>query len=272
MPEETEARARWGLLLDQLSGNAAKVREQALNELEKVLRREPQRASLRRRVVGIAVALRRFADALAHLKVLQGASPGDGALYHLQGHCEEILGHHDSAAEAFRKAVRHPPRQIESYERLAWLLARRPRQVKQADEVMDALVQEKQSFQARLARARYLRQRSLKDALAKDELLRRAGDDLREARLARARYLRQRSLEALLPGLRQGQPGLAPVAYLEARLLAKKADWLRAIRTLEQSQSLLVGWPDLTRQADLVLGECYEVACSAAEASVILAR
>jgi tetratricopeptide (TPR) repeat protein len=46
--------------------------------------------------------------------------------------------------------------------------------------------------------------------------------------------------------------------YLDARLEMHRGQWLRAATLFEQSRPLLARIPELTRQADLLLGRCYE--------------
>ncbi|PQO38060.1 tetratricopeptide repeat protein [Blastopirellula marina] len=47
------------------------------------------------------------------------------------------------------------------------------------------------------------------------------------------------------------------IAYLETRLLVSEGEWLAGAEQLEQLRPALTQWPDLEKQAELYLGECY---------------
>src|SRR5947209_5211643 len=84
VPGDTEALAQLGQVLDRLA-DGPQGRRQALQHLEQVLRREPSRRDLRRRVISLAIDLYQFRDALDHLEVLLAAAPEveKGELEHL---------------------------------------------------------------------------------------------------------------------------------------------------------------------------------------------
>jgi tetratricopeptide (TPR) repeat protein len=48
------------------------------------------------------------------------------------------------------------------------------------------------------------------------------------------------------------------IAYLEARIQVQKQDWFEAGRQLEGLRAALTEFPDLSKQADFLLGQCYE--------------
>ncbi len=54
-----------------------------------------------------------------------------------------------------------------------------------------------------------------------------------------------------------GQPE-ALLTYLTARIDLAAGEWLRASRRLERARAGLSEWPDLVKQADLMLGACYQ--------------
>lgn len=205
IPDDTDALARYGLALDTLG---PKARQRALLTLEQVLRRDPERTEVRRKLVQIAVDLQRYSDAKVHLNVLLPAESTDGELYQLLGECEEVEGRAAEAAKAYAQATRHPPQRLESYSRLAALLWRQFHQPKQADEIMERLVQEKQTFHAYLARSRYLRQRSATASLDQEKLLGLAGLDLEAARKL-APQESEVQLESAEWALTQGRPDAA---------------------------------------------------------------
>ncbi|MFZ1007819.1 MAG: tetratricopeptide repeat protein, partial [Candidatus Sulfotelmatobacter sp.] len=119
VPENTEALARVGLILDKQAVKDPKLRERALLVLDQVLRREPGRGDLRRKAVHLAIGLKRFADAKTHLAVLMAEAPADGELFHLLGVCEASSGKYAEAEKALKKAINYPPKEIESYVFLA---------------------------------------------------------------------------------------------------------------------------------------------------------
>lgn len=122
VPGDTEALAKYGCTLDQLA-RSPRDRLAALMILEQVLRREPERRDVRRRVVRLAMDLERFTDAREHLdRLLHGGSAGDSELEQLLGRCHLANGNDREAAAAFRRAIRHAPHQPESYHGLATLL------------------------------------------------------------------------------------------------------------------------------------------------------
>jgi tetratricopeptide (TPR) repeat protein len=49
----------------------------------------------------------------------------------------------------------------------------------------------------------------------------------------------------------------ARLDYLQARLQMNRGDWLKAVPILERVHADLARWPELARQADLLLAECY---------------
>jgi hypothetical protein len=65
VPEDSDALARYGLLLDK-SAESPRARSRALDVLQQAVRREPGRRDVRREVVRIALDLRRFGVAREH--------------------------------------------------------------------------------------------------------------------------------------------------------------------------------------------------------------
>ncbi|HTI50379.1 MAG TPA: tetratricopeptide repeat protein, partial [Planctomycetaceae bacterium] len=63
-----------------------------------------------------------------------------------------------------------------------------------------------------------------------------------------------------LESLREARYPKAPVDYLEARLdtVQDPPNWLKASAELEKTRVALVPWPDLLKQADFLLGQCYQ--------------
>lgn len=171
MPQDIDAEARLGLLLDQLA-RSPKARMQALWVLERTLVRDPARENVRRRVVSILMDpyFQRYGDARDHLELLLRAHPEDGELEQQIGQCHLGLGEFRASRSWFENAIRHGPSRVEAYPLLAGLLRDQGTQVKrdkediadvtkQADQVMDEMIAANpESYQAYLARARYRKQ------------------------------------------------------------------------------------------------------------------
>jgi tetratricopeptide (TPR) repeat protein len=209
-PRDLDALARYGLVLDRLATNP-RVRLQAFLTLEEVLRRDPRRNDLRRRLVDIAMSLGRYSEARTQLEILGKSTLQDRALDDLRGQCEEALGAYSAAATWYEKAIAHEPQRREVYLRLAALQRTRLQAPDRADRVLDALVAANpDSARALLDRAAYRRRFHLPGAAADLQQARRQAPDdpdvlLEVARSARdstefqtARQVLQRGL-ALAP-------------------------------------------------------------------------
>ena len=177
VPNNTDMLARYGQLLDQLSTPSAgrsidfPVRVRAFLVLEKVLRLEPKREDIRRKLAKIAVDLGRFSDAEDHIKWLLESSPNDGELMRLKGQCQEVLGAFDEAAKQYKDAIKHSPQDLESYELLAGLWRRHAESRKTTDQFMKdlgKLFEKDQSFSACLGRALLSKELSKETANDKD--------------------------------------------------------------------------------------------------------
>src|SRR5262245_3669067 len=154
-PGDIDALARYGLALHQ-SGESPATCQDVQNVFERVLRAQPQRHDLRRKLIHVAMSLGQFSEAKEHLDTLRKTFPADAELDRLLGECHEDAGNYALARECYEKAVEHDPAQVPAYQLLARVLNARLNDAKKADEVMQALVQANgQSFQAHLARAQY---------------------------------------------------------------------------------------------------------------------
>jgi tetratricopeptide (TPR) repeat protein len=215
-PGETDTLARYGLLLaDEQLATTPRNRVNALMVLQQVLGRDGERQAVRRRVVDLAMGLKRFTDAREHLEHLLAANPGDGELEVLLGQCHEEVGtsdHYKEAREKYESAIQHAPTQIAGSTRLASLLRLHAVEVlrakenqaklfQRADEAIDEMVKVNSAdFRAYLARVAYRRQfPPSPDAEATRKLL--------EDDLERAQQLAGDNLEVLLAlaGLAQDQ-------------------------------------------------------------------
>jgi tetratricopeptide (TPR) repeat protein len=166
-PDDIDAKARYGLILAKLSRSRLE-RERAFLVLESVLRDAHERADARRRAGDLAMDLGRLADAKVHYEELNRTRQ-DPELLELLGRCEEGEGHFKEASQLYKKAIEIAPDQVDSYVRLARMYRRDLNQAEDGDAVMKRLTANNpNSFRARLASARYLREQGLLGAASED--------------------------------------------------------------------------------------------------------
>ncbi len=174
VPADPDALARFGLLLsDPKVAKTGRDSMRALSVLERAVLRDPNRNDLRRRVVRMAMELRRYTNARDDIDRLLKAFPDDGELEAMSGFCFEQLGKFEDARKQYEKAIKHAPTTIDNYRHLASLLRRHTTEVlgkneknksaaevlQQADKLIDDMVQtNEKSYRAHLVRADYLRQ------------------------------------------------------------------------------------------------------------------
>jgi len=160
-PTDTDALAKYGIALDKHAQSAA-GRIQAMLTMEEVLRREPNRADVRFRLVQCLIALGKdwLPQAIQNLDLLLHEWPDKAEVEHRLGWCYEASEAYARAAEWFKKAITHHPRRIPSYVLLAEVLQGKLDQRDEATAVMNAMVAANAtSFEAYLARARFHKQR-----------------------------------------------------------------------------------------------------------------
>ncbi len=174
VPDNVDVLEKLGMLMaDHIQDARAFAR--AFGFLERVLRQEPGRMNVRRRLVGLAIMARRYQDAKEHLQeFLLKDSPKDAELWELLGRCNVGMGEYDLAVENFKKAIEISPTQVEVYLQLAMVLRTHFSRAKEADQWMTKLVQTNpKSFRAHLLRGNYL-----KNINADDDALREAQKSL----------------------------------------------------------------------------------------------
>lgn len=141
VPQDIETRQKLGFWLAETGqfGAAYGVLEEVLRAKEEA-QEEQYRSETRRKLVDIALAIRRWPDAEVHLRYLLQETPEDAELLDLLGQCQVALGRDRAAVDTFRHALRLAPGQVDSYPRLAWVLRNRLEQAKNADKVMEQMV------------------------------------------------------------------------------------------------------------------------------------
>jgi Tfp pilus assembly protein PilF len=153
VPDDFDAQAKYALLLKE----TAKTRQQKIRAyfvLDKVLRRDPDRADIRRAAVESAVAFGRFSEARGMLDEMQKAAPNDADLALLSGRCELGARNIDGAVSWLVRATEMAPQRITMCVEVADLLRDRLDRPYFADQVMDR-VGNQPGRAARTAAARY---------------------------------------------------------------------------------------------------------------------
>ena len=331
MPDEVEVMERLGLLLADRAQDS-RMFSMAFGTLERVLRLDSERQKSRRRLVDMALMIRRYQDAKDHLQeYLLKQSPDDAELWELLGRCYAETGEYDKAIEYFKKAIEFTPTRVEVYPRLAGVLRYHSSQIKEADQWMEKLVQNNpKSAQAHFLYGSYLKSidaddKAMKEALKalslspdnRDALWLAAQcylskDDFEKARSHAQRGIklypdnitmyttladielragkRDKAINALQDGLKatERSPQLLwskanllidvnrlkdaeeivdelratdypkqLIDYLTARIEFVQGHWFAARQGFERVRGMLTLWPNLLKQVDVWIGQCY---------------
>jgi tetratricopeptide (TPR) repeat protein len=264
-PEDTEERSHFCTLLAGEKFATLERREQALFNMERVLREQPERDDIRRLLVRVAMELRRFDIAREQLDRLVQKYPKDGEVARLFGQWHDSQGHEREAAEWYEKSIQFAPQQIDCYVRLAEILRHPsdPSQQEQAqgagERVLDRLVANNpESYRAYLARARYrlatvapaeARERNAADIARALELAPDEPDVLLMA-IAQAQQDKAKARQYLARGLK-AHPDSARMYQAESRLELQANRPDLAIAALERGISASKGEDRLALQFDL---------------------
>lgn len=259
-PDDHHTAVRLADLMLQRAGTSKDVAN-AQFLYERVLREAPHRQDVARKLVGLCLRMRRYADALEHARRLREQAPQDGLLRAQIAECLAATNQPDEARAEFEAAIALAPDGLRAYELLADLLGGHFKRPQEAGAVLDRLTRANPSDPAAfLARARYLRRADRGDDCLRDldrvflldpenaealvmnaELLQARGD------LRRAKET-LRDTVALYPRYAHGYRALA---WLEL-LSGNEAD---ARATLEHGVEALPTAPELlTPLADLWVG------------------
>ncbi len=166
-PKDIDTLERLGFLLSELSDYRG-----AFKTFERLLRLDASRTKARRELVNVALAIRRFPHARAHLEeYLLKANPNDPELLELLGKCQESMLDFDKAVASYEQAIELDPKQVSTYGLLADLLRKEREQDEEADSVMRKLVGlNPDSVEAHLAFGRYLRKYDRNDEAMEEAL------------------------------------------------------------------------------------------------------
>jgi len=331
MPDDVDTMERLGLLLANRAQDN-RMFSMAFGTLERVLRLDPERQKSRRRLVDMALMIRRYQDAKEHLQeFLLKQSPDDAELWELLGRCYAETGEYEKAVEQFKKAIEFTPSRVEVYPRLAGVLRYHSARPKEADQWMEKLVENNpKSAQAHFLHGSYLKSidsddKAMKEAMIalslspdnRDALWLAAQcylskDDFNKARTFAQRGIklypdnitmyttladielragnRDKAITALQDGLKatERSPQLLwskanllidvnrlkdaeaivdelratdypkqLIDYLTARIEFVQGHWFAARQGFERVRGMLTLWPNLLKQVDVWIGQCY---------------
>jgi cellulose synthase operon protein C len=190
MPADNDALAEYAQLLNKLA-KSRKARLRAYLVLDKVLRLQPERLDICRRLAELAMTFGRFHDAEEYLLRLRQQPPKDAEIEELLGRCQQARGNFRDAGKSFENAIKLSSDRIDSYLALAYLFHDHAGDIKQKGEKLDGnkkaaeilaalIAANKNSYKAYLGRAQYLRRTAPPETLP--EVLAQAETDLAEAR------------------------------------------------------------------------------------------
>ncbi|MGD9724643.1 MAG: tetratricopeptide repeat protein [Pirellulales bacterium] len=169
-PEGYSALAKLVDTRAQLADAGRREKLRAYSILEEAIRRHPDLADVRRRLIEYTIMMRRFPDALEHIRLLRDPNKTDAELDLMTARCYFANGEEDRAVDGLYQLVgfdkasgtfsKEPPvgaKEVEAFELLAHILRRKPDMVDRAHAVMEQLVAyNPDSADAHLARARFI--------------------------------------------------------------------------------------------------------------------
>jgi cellulose synthase operon protein C len=171
--DDTDALARYGVLMEEKSAQTFRSRSEALGIYERVLAQDPNRKDILMRAARLSLRLPgRIDDALKHAESLQKIDSLDPAVYVLLGECKLAQAdprrepnkskrqiHLDKAEEYLRDAIRRAPHKLEPYELLALLMRMQEKRLEATKVLEDLIRANPESVQAHLDRAKFRQSR-----------------------------------------------------------------------------------------------------------------
>jgi len=125
VPDDVDAVEKLGLLQADLGDY-----DGAYSTLEKVLRQDPDRMNIRRRLVEVAMTIGRFPDAKEHLDTyLLPSAPDNGELLEMLGMCQIRASDNDEAVASLQRSIKNSPERVRAYQLLATVLSDRNRRL-----------------------------------------------------------------------------------------------------------------------------------------------
>jgi tetratricopeptide (TPR) repeat protein len=150
-PDDVDTQAEFGLLLADRNS----LRD-AMFMLEKVLRFQPQRDDVRRRLAAVEMQIDRWSDAKTHLELLTKKLPNDATLFDQLGTCQAAGGEYAPAAKSLQEAIKLDSHQVATYSHLAEICLQL-KHAPEADDCMRKLVDKNpKSALAHILDGRYL--------------------------------------------------------------------------------------------------------------------
>ncbi|MFN0198539.1 MAG: tetratricopeptide repeat protein [Planctomycetaceae bacterium] len=152
--------------------DSVRAQQAALLAIEEILRMDENADDFRRQAANIAIEMRRFQDASAHVKRLRERHKQDAELEYMQGQCYNGMGEYQNAATAMLRAIELDKTKIDYYFDLVEVVKIRSESLKlqeidpiheadtTADAVADRLIEQmvengQPKYEAYLSRARY---------------------------------------------------------------------------------------------------------------------
>jgi tetratricopeptide (TPR) repeat protein len=211
-PKDTEARARFGVLLEKLA-RSPKDLVDTLLVYDTVLRQDLERKDIRLRAAKLALLIGRHADALEHLTTLGALESSDGELHTLYGQCLEMKGDYKGARERYAKAVELPPVKIATYASYAALLRRHLNDPVAADKIMEQMAKTVTTAEASLVLCNYWKEFDKS----------KAGKERAGQALAEAQKRAPDDADVLLQSANMASTEKGPDAIEKARALLERA-------------------------------------------------
>jgi tetratricopeptide (TPR) repeat protein len=171
------------------------------------------------------------AEAIQDLKTARELAPDDVDVLLASAAFAEGLKQFDQAREELQRGLKLYPTEVRLYEAIAWLEI-------QAGQRGTGLDYVRRALQTAAGETR-------KELLWSFANLLLDGRDVAEA-------------ETVMAQMRKANVNTAALSYLQGRVLVCKSKWSEAARLLERTRPLLETSPQVTRQLDLFLGQCFE--------------
>ncbi|MGL6097066.1 MAG: tetratricopeptide repeat protein, partial [Fimbriiglobus sp.] len=153
-PADVDSRERLASLVKERRGGANPT--ELLFLYDQILRTAPDRDHVRKEALALSLRIARYSDAEAHAEILLKNTPADPALWQQAAAAQAGQNNRDAARKSYEMALRHDPKNIVAYQRLAqfvWRDVQRPDEARKIlDRMVAALPHEAEAF---LTRAKF---------------------------------------------------------------------------------------------------------------------